>query len=529
MAARGTLNKVTVATLSMAVLISLLAYFGLFIIQSFLEAPDASKGDGAIIEIYTLHALKGAQLLGPYSRLQWNNLGPSYFYALAPFYQLLGQNRSAVKIGVVFINLIAAISILMISWKNLGFHRFLIFAPCFAAYLAFVGGKLKAPWNPYVTVLPFMLLLFAAAAIATRRRWALPVYAPAASFVVQNHIMYLPTAAVITAAALIMLWSGKRKEESGRNNKWWPWWAATAAVLVVMWAPTIVEELVNSPGNLSRIFAFFTSGEETSDLITAISSMSEYVAGPLSQALKEVAGDGGSGVNPTAAAILLFLLLSLGTFTWLWERKRNHQFNAALSLLCTAGVVVALVGTTRIVGDIHKRLVFWTSALGCTILIAFFSAILHNLISSMKTNRSRWITASLALVLTLAISIGFTVQIGFGMQIADKVHKFYRTAASPLLEYVRSNKLKNFVIEVAAHDQWHHAAGIVLHLYRNGISFAVENELLYMYGQQFAATGNEKTAIVLTNPDTYNKLKGMQSYEPIIRRGEIRALLKRLD
>ena len=42
-------------------------------------------GDGATLELRTLHAAHGAQLLGPYSGFYWNHPGPAFFY-LAGFY-----------------------------------------------------------------------------------------------------------------------------------------------------------------------------------------------------------------------------------------------------------------------------------------------------------------------------------------------------------------------------------------------------------------------------------------------------------
>src|ERR1043166_6073345 len=49
------------------------------------------QGDMAVLEIGTLHASTGAQLLGPYSRFHWNHPGPLYFYLLVPFYVLSGR------------------------------------------------------------------------------------------------------------------------------------------------------------------------------------------------------------------------------------------------------------------------------------------------------------------------------------------------------------------------------------------------------------------------------------------------------
>src|SRR5262245_9076293 len=61
-------------------------------------------GDAAILEIYTLHAVRGFWTLGPYSQFGWNHPGPLYFYLLAPFYVLSGQKTVALHVGAFSIN-----------------------------------------------------------------------------------------------------------------------------------------------------------------------------------------------------------------------------------------------------------------------------------------------------------------------------------------------------------------------------------------------------------------------------------------
>jgi len=49
--------------------------------------------DQAILEIYTLHAVRGFWTLGPYSQFGWHHPGPLYFYLLRIFRLLFGDSE----------------------------------------------------------------------------------------------------------------------------------------------------------------------------------------------------------------------------------------------------------------------------------------------------------------------------------------------------------------------------------------------------------------------------------------------------
>ena len=56
-------------------------------------------GDGAVIELYTLHATGFRQLLGPYSRFGFHHPGPAMFYVLAPFYAVSGHATASLSVA----------------------------------------------------------------------------------------------------------------------------------------------------------------------------------------------------------------------------------------------------------------------------------------------------------------------------------------------------------------------------------------------------------------------------------------------
>src|SRR5262249_25524372 len=68
-------------------------------------SPTWPVADRALIELYTIHAAHGDQLLGAYSQYGWYHPGPLLFYVLAPFYVSAGRTEYGLRLGALVINL----------------------------------------------------------------------------------------------------------------------------------------------------------------------------------------------------------------------------------------------------------------------------------------------------------------------------------------------------------------------------------------------------------------------------------------
>ena len=160
--------------------------------------PTHGIGDGAALEIFALHATHGDARVGPYSRFGWNQLGPAYFYALAPLYRLSGAREFSLNWTALILNLFCVLAIVLLSRRYGG-------PPLAAAALAalsicfFQAGPepsfsalLSSPWNPHVPMLPLALLLVLCAALAAGFIVVLPAIVVVASFVIQTHLGLAP-------------------------------------------------------------------------------------------------------------------------------------------------------------------------------------------------------------------------------------------------------------------------------------------------------------------------------------------------
>src|SRR3954467_14574849 len=67
--------------------------------------PSFPFSDLAVTETYTILASQGRLFLGPYSRFSWHHPGPIYFYALVPFYRMVGGATVGLDLGALAVNM----------------------------------------------------------------------------------------------------------------------------------------------------------------------------------------------------------------------------------------------------------------------------------------------------------------------------------------------------------------------------------------------------------------------------------------
>src|SRR5262245_38573005 len=217
--------------------------------------PDlAFASDRAIIELFTLHAARSVQLLGPYSRFGWHHPGPAFFYLLLPVYEAFGEHSGALFLGALLLGLGSALGIVAVAVWLGGRGAAMWTALMLALWASSLGtGRIVDIWNPHATLLPFALFLFLCAGWALGHVRLSPAIAAVGSFLTQTHLGYLPPVALafLSSEALRRVWGKVGAPTPPRPGG--PWWVAAALVLLVMWLPPIVEQFAEPRGNLHRI------------------------------------------------------------------------------------------------------------------------------------------------------------------------------------------------------------------------------------------------------------------------------------
>lgn len=202
-------------------------------------------------------ALHGDLLLGTSSRVGVRNLGPFHGYWMAPWYALTGEGMGGMILATWILHALALAAVVLVV-RSAGGDR-AAWAVAVALCLALVRAgpvALSDPFNPAYTLAAVLLSTVAAAAVA-RGAWRfLPLLALAASAGAQVHLVSAPSLGLLAVVALGL---GLRRARPTRRHV-----LAAAAVLLLLWTPTLVDQVAGS-GNLSAVAGALWRGPETSE------------------------------------------------------------------------------------------------------------------------------------------------------------------------------------------------------------------------------------------------------------------------
>jgi hypothetical protein len=308
-------------------------------------------GDWAMIELATGDVgTTLTPLLGPYSRFGWNHPGPLLFWLLAGPYRVTGMAPWSLLATAAAINAVAAGAMVAFAWRNGRLVLAALVSLVTVAVTASSAGTMAAdPWNPWITVMPFALLVVLAWAAWEGDRAALWWAVVVASFLAQSHVGYLPVAVVLLALGAVGAWRGGVPVRALRYP---------ALLGVVLWLPPLLD-LVIGRGNLFELFTGFSAGEDVSGGSGAL----ELVARQLSWGGPWMGG--GEPSDPVTGAVVGrpvdTLVLPVALFAWslsmaLWRRCTSP---ARLQIAVGVAAAVGVVSVARIDGPAFDYIVRW--------------------------------------------------------------------------------------------------------------------------------------------------------------------------
>lgn len=318
-------------------------------------------GDWAVLELRTYDVGSDlTPLLGPYSRFGWNHPGPLLFWLLAVPYRLFGARSSGMLAAAAVVNLTAVAGSLALAWRRGRLVLVGLTAALTGVAMVHLGPSfLRDPWNPSVTVLPFLCFVMLVWSATEGDPPALPFGALVGSFLVQAHVGFALLVGVLSVVALV---GYVRATGSPRRVEWWrerrvalAW---TGAILVVAWLPVLVDQIAGD-GNLGLLVSYFTGGgDEPAGLGTATGMLARELGGvaPWMGGL-EPADDAGALLT----APLSGLFVPLVAFGAAAVLAAVAAARSALRLQVVVGVaaLAGLVSTSRITGEVYAYLVRW--------------------------------------------------------------------------------------------------------------------------------------------------------------------------
>ena len=329
--------------------------------------PWTPVGDEAVIAL-RVDDVGGAAtpLVGPYSTRGWSHPGPALYAILAVPHALGGLSESSMFASTGLVNALAIVAIGLVAWR-LGRLRLVAATAVGLAWL--VHGIrpdiLVSFWNPYIALLPYVVFLYAAWAVACRHwRW-LPVAAATGSVLVQLHVAY--TTLVVSAVVLVAIWLRQARHRdptrpSRRSVH------LTVAAVAVLWAPVAWDLAVGSH-NLARVTAYFPRPkEDAAGFATGFGILSRHLGptGPWSGGDEVIEF---LDVQPGSMFTLVALVVVIALLAVACARRGQHRPAALLALVLTQ-IVAAALSASRIERPILSYLVVWMLPLAMVMWVA---------------------------------------------------------------------------------------------------------------------------------------------------------------
>lgn len=234
--------------------------------RQLITSPIIEDGDFAANSILVDKAEAFRLLVGNYSRVGFSHPGPALLYAQA-FGDILvhrmlgiapssygGQFAGILALNSVCIGLACGI-VRAMSGRWSAAVALLALLPLITVWEPYA---LATTWMPGVYIAPFLLMVVAAAAVASAGWGSLWALVAGASLCVHGHVSFVMFAAVTAVAALVVGWLRVRRGAAG-PTRWQVIWAAV--VLGIFLLPIVANLVLHWPGELARYLEFVGSEE----------------------------------------------------------------------------------------------------------------------------------------------------------------------------------------------------------------------------------------------------------------------------
>ncbi|HEY2813143.1 MAG TPA: hypothetical protein VGJ03_06755 [Acidimicrobiales bacterium] len=307
---------------------------------------------------------------------QGSHPGPLSFYALAPFYRLFGSSAWALEAATAALNVLAIGISLVIAQRRGGYRLLLAVAVVLAFLVRGYGvGTLTEPWNPYLPLLWWVVLMLAVWSILCGDFVMFPVAVFAASFASQTHLPYLGLGLGLGALAVggAVVLARRTPPKSPARRSLVRWGLVALAVGVIVWSPVVADQLRHDPGNLAQLRDYFQHPpEKPVGFRTGVRL--ELLHLDISKFAAEQHADTGSLVNaagdPDGSVVPGLLLLALWGVSVVGAWRMKHSRLLRLDVVIGASLVLAVISMARIFGHLWFYLMLWSWALTAVMLFA---------------------------------------------------------------------------------------------------------------------------------------------------------------
>jgi hypothetical protein len=438
--------------------------------------PYDPLADNAILRLQVERAREFRELLGPYSRFHFNHPGPLLFYytALAEvaFFFLPAGRWFAAEILYNTFFLIVALHIVYYSFKPRP-HPYLLAAAVFFALSPLGPSLYISPWGPANLVLPTVVFLLSAIALAQQRpRYLLPLVV-AASFIGQTHVGGLLIVVPLTLLALTFYAIRSLIQRRSLDRVDRLCLLGSILFLLVSLVPPLYEQFMPGGGNLGKLYDFFILGQDASNL-----ARGHPLAESLPFVLSFYTAPFATAGLPRLAPFLALLVVAVA----LAQLRPRRSWLNTLVLFLGAAFALSVWGAMSVAGALNTYLMWFEYGLVALWLFLFLVGVYEAgrlLLEKVRVSWSprppaflRYGAVVATLIVTVVLGYRFTVER------SDVVPRFIQALdPRPDRTYYLWWKIGS-----SSHAQWRLAAGLVLKLYEQGYDVCVPPEWDFAFG-----------------------------------------------
>ncbi|MGC8658417.1 MAG: hypothetical protein ACP5U1_05025 [Desulfomonilaceae bacterium] len=481
------------------------------VLVDILKSPTIwHESDNAGIELNTISALHGHQLLGVGSRFEWNHPGPIYFYLMAPAYALSGRNASGLSTAATIIALLATIGTLIVArvgCKDSSQTLACLSGILLAFYLWLI--PLNSVWNPHVLYVPFVLFLLLCSLLCMGKTWALPGTVFVGSFLIQTHVGTAPCVLALFGGCLIVCFTRGLRTRLGftcvveGNSKFWLLFSLV--ILILVWFAPVLEELTHSPGNLTKLYHFFARRQDNHNLLEAVAAFSFQISW-LGLLFPDDTGGLMSGreLQVISIAVAATQFVSL-VFVYRINILKRQYLNAAIAGTTFIGSFLGIVSIITIKGPIYGYLISWMSGFGLTAYAVTLSALVDGFIGYARNFYHEAVGSRFSAGVAIILIVGCVSTVLRGLsdlpqrlaapfepRCSSAEERKIKELSECLLSYIAKQKIARPLI-LWDHDRWPTGIGVILQLAKSKRAFGQEG----LFGDDYAVNGKEDAVIVI--------------------------------
>jgi hypothetical protein len=458
--------------------------------------------DHALIEMQVRDVGHRELLHGLYSREDWSHPGPMFAYLAAPVYRLLGSTPVAVNTVALLLNGGAIAGMALIAHRLGGRGPMLATLVGCALLLRTLGAEIvRDPWNNYVTVLPFGLMIFLTWAMLCREAWALPAGVVVASFLAQAHagFVLLALPLLLLGAGALVVAAGRAGPGPDRRRLVRPALLALG-LLALLWLPPVYDAAVNGrDSNLAHLVRYFRDSKEaTHSLVEGWGVVTGQFAWPPEWATnalgQNIAGeDRHMSTRPLPVLLALVALAALVV----WRRPAGRRLVAVLVVALGLGIVAV---ARTLGGAFYYRLFWaWIPPVVAFVVVGWAGWMLVE--RRWPERGTRVLTAGAVAVLAVLAVVNSVTQVTTDTR-AEADGDAVAALLPPLLDDLAGTDGTVIIADALNTGAWY-SRGIVLELERRGIDVKVPAGELGPYSPHRVYRGGPLAGAYLVTRDQY--------------------------